>query len=223
MNGDLYELISMAMRYVFAALMALIVIRAWRITLVDSRRAASLRKLSPETGLCGEFLVVRGHGKAREGMRYPVIREGLIGSASKCDVRLRSPSVRRGHASFELTSHGLLVQGYGDAKIYDAQGAARTRLYLNDGARITFGSVELMLILNEAVAEPIDQPESDLDDLFDLQDGGEPADGAYRRPAKPSVSPEDELEHAFDPPQAQDPADAWLDGQPEQDPFELHE
>ena len=44
MSQSVYELIALAARYVFAGLMLLIVARAWRITIVDSRRAATLRR-----------------------------------------------------------------------------------------------------------------------------------------------------------------------------------
>ena len=47
MSQDAYELIAQAARYFFAAVMLLIVLRAARITAVDSRRAARLRRLSP--------------------------------------------------------------------------------------------------------------------------------------------------------------------------------
>ena len=69
MNSNVYELLALGMRYVFAALMVLIVIRAARITAVDSRRARRLRRLSPQTGLVGEMLVVDGGERARSGMR----------------------------------------------------------------------------------------------------------------------------------------------------------
>jgi len=102
MNGNLYELIAIGARYLFAAIMVIIVIRAWKITIIDSRRAGRLRRLSPETGVCGEFLVMTGSGKVRDGMRFPVIREGLIGSSRKADIRLRSRDIHRTHANGQL-------------------------------------------------------------------------------------------------------------------------
>ena len=63
MSESLYELIALSARYVFAALMVLIVARAWRLTIIDSRRAKALRRMSPETGICGE-LVSRGETNA---------------------------------------------------------------------------------------------------------------------------------------------------------------
>ena len=53
LKAEVYELVALGMRYFFAAILALVVVRAWRITLTDARRATQLRRLSPETGLCG--------------------------------------------------------------------------------------------------------------------------------------------------------------------------
>lgn len=183
MSGNLYELIAIGARYLFAVIMIIIVIRAWKITIVDSRRAASLRRLSPETGVCGEFLVLSGSGKVREGMRYPVIREGLIGSSRKADVRLRDHDVHRSHAFFELTKNGLRLRANGHSKIYNARGESRKELMLGDGAKITIGQIELMLILTEGtVAHEETAQESD---MFDIPDDSEIF---TRRPQ--SVSPE---------------------------------
>lgn len=182
MSGDLYELVALAMRYFFAAIMVLIVARAWKISVVDSRRAKELRRLAPETGFCGELLVVTGDGRrAREGMRYPVIREGLVGSSRKADVRVRSASVRRVHASFERTQSGLRVRALGRARMYDGAGALRREAVLGDGDRVTFGKVELMLVLTDGQASPDRDPRAD---LFDVP----PEPGARRRkPAEPDA------------------------------------
>lgn len=164
-SASVYEIIALAARYFFAAIMLLIVARAWKITIVDSRRAASLRRLSPETGVCGEFLVVRGHGRAKDGMRYPVIREGLIGSSRKADIRLRSSSVRRVHAFFELTPNGLRLRGQRGAHMFNARGNSRRELLLGDGSRVTIGQVELLLILTEAVGMPAEPQDTGLFDV----------------------------------------------------------
>ena len=116
MSQSVYELIALAARYVFAGLMLLIVARAWRITIVDSRRAATLRRMSPQTGLSGELVVLEGDEKARRGMRYPVIREGMIGSSRRADIRIRHSSVRRRHAWFQLTPEGLSLRAHAGAR-----------------------------------------------------------------------------------------------------------
>lgn len=197
-SASVYEIIALAARYFFAAIMLLIVVRAWKITIVDSRRAASLRRLSPETGVCGEFLVVQGHGRAKDGMRYPVIREGLIGSSRKADIRLRSSSVRRVHAFFELTPKGLRLRAQRGARLFNARGNARRELLLGDGSRITIGQVELLLILTEAVGAPTEVQD---EGLFDVPDDSPvlsprpagrraaPSEPEASAPLEPEVSP----------------------------------
>ncbi len=177
MSSNLYELISIGARYLFAALMVIIVIRAWRITIVDSRRANHLRRLSPETGVCGEFLIITGGGKVREGMRFPVIREGMIGSSGKADIRLRCQAVHRTHAFFEMTENGLRLRTGGSARMYNGRGEAKKDITLSDGSRVTIGQIELMLILTEAIA---DHPDTERDTLFDLPDDYLADMSAYR-------------------------------------------
>lgn len=180
MSGGLYEIIALAARYLFAALMVLIVIRAWKITIVDARRAATLRRMSPETGVCGEFLILTGNGKVREGMRFPVIREGMIGSSNKADVRLRAGGVHRTHAYFELTKKGLRLRDHASARIYNARGEAKREMLLGDGSKITVGSVEMMLILTVAVDAPAESPR---EGLFDIPDDSPVLSERPRRPA----------------------------------------
>ena len=154
MPASLYELVALGARYVFAGLMVLIVLRAWRITIIDSRRAGLLRRMSPQTGLSGELLVLDGEGKARRGMRYPVIREGMIGSSRRSDIRIRHASIWRKHAYFQLTPEGLTVDARPGALMRDAHGRPAEKLLLSDGSEFTMGRVRLLLVLNDATAAP---------------------------------------------------------------------
>ena len=174
MSQNVYELIALAARYCFAALMVLIVLRAWRLTIVDSRRAQMLRRLSPETGLSGELIVMEGDQQARRGMRYPVIREGMIGSARRADIRIRHSSVRRRHAWFQLTDEGLSIRAHAGAPMRDRRGKPVKEIVLKDGSVISIGRVRLMLVLTDstAAAEPRredDYFETDPDRLFQTQ------------------------------------------------------
>ena len=148
-SQNLYELVALAARYLFAALMVLIVARAWRLTIIDSRRAKTLRRLSPETGISGELIVMAGDGKARRGMRYPVIREGLIGTSREADIRIRHSSIRRRHAYFQLTPEGLEVRSHGGARLGDVRGRPVKAITLRDGDIVTVGGIRLMLVLSE--------------------------------------------------------------------------
>ena len=165
MSEGLYELVALGARYVFAALMVLIVLRAWRITIVDSRRAGMLRRLSPQTGLSGELLVLEGEGKACRGMRYPVIREGMIGALRRSDIRIRHASIRRKHAYFQLTDRGLVIQARPGAAMRDANGRRVETLLLGDGSEFTLGRVRLLLVLSDGrMTEKTDDEETDFPD-----------------------------------------------------------
>ena len=180
MSQNVYELIALAARYFFAALMVLIVLRAWRLTIVDSRRAQTLRRLSPETGLSGELIVMEGDQQARRGMRYPVIREGLIGSARRADIRIRHSSVRRRHAWFQFTAEGLCLRAHAGAPMRIAGRKAAPELVLSDGDVFDIGRVRLMLVLSVQAEEAReDAPRrmarsgEDGDALFDPDGGGD--------------------------------------------------
>ena len=153
-SANAYELLSLAMRYVFAALMALIVLRAWRITFIDNRRAAKLRRLSPDTGIIGEMLVVNGSEKARPGMHYPVTLEGSIGSGRRADIRIRHSTVKSRHAIYQMTDEGLFVRGHAHTRIRDGRGRPARQLMLHDGEILRIGDVALMLVLTDGDAAP---------------------------------------------------------------------
>ena len=174
MSSEAFELLALTARYIFAALMLLIVLRAARGALVDSRRAAKLRRLSPMTGISGELVVLDPLPKIPRGMRFPVIREGMIGASRRADVRIRHASVRRRHALFELTERGLHVRTHASSRLRDGAGNPARELTLADGDSFTLGGVHLLLVLSvpELTRKPKktayihgSEPE---DDLFDF-------------------------------------------------------
>ena len=99
-SADLYEILSLAMRYVFAFLGILILLRAFRWMLADRReQRARLRRL-PDAGCVGELLVLRGSRELPENTFLPVPREGILGSVRTCDLPIPCPGVRRDHLDF---------------------------------------------------------------------------------------------------------------------------
>ena len=176
LSNEVYEIIALAARYLFTVLMLIVVLRAWKITIVDNRRARKLRQLSPETGLSGELVVLEGGEKAKESTRYPVIREGMIGSSRKADIRIRHSSVDRIHAYFELTENGLKLRAHGDAPMSESWGDPVRRLLLRDGDVVEIGNVQLLLVLTDArggsrIAAPEPDPDPD-DEIFGLGRAG---------------------------------------------------
>ena len=192
MSANVYEILALAMRYVFAVLMVLIVLRAWRVSIVDSRRATKLRRLSPDTGVIGEMLVTVGGERAKPGMRYPVTLEGTIGSARRADIRVRHFSVRSRHAIYQMTDEGLFVRGHANARIRDRHGRPARELLLQDGDVLRIGQVALMLVLTDGGNEPEEmnrhvrrrrfgrERDEDFDDEIFETDGFDPgSDGDY--------------------------------------------
>lgn len=212
MSRDAYELLALTARYVFAGLMLLIVLRAARGALVDSRRAAKLRRLSPMTGISGELVVLDATAKLPQGMRFPVIREGMIGSSRRADVRIRDKSVRSRHLLFQLTEAGLHIRTHAGTKLRDALGEPARELMLLDGDSFFAGNVHLLLVLSvpDLPRKPVrtnygaaDAPE--MDDLFEVDDWSEPR-AAKSDPISPIFGAE---EDAFDAPRREPVRDAW--------------
>ena len=149
MSTNAYELLALAMRYVFAGLIVLIVMRAWYGASVDSQRATKLRKLSPDTGIIGEMLVTEGGERAKPGMRYPVTLEGTIGSNRRADIRIRHSSIRGRHAIYQMTAEGFFVRGHASIRVGDGKGRFARELLLHDGDQLRVGGVTLMLVLTD--------------------------------------------------------------------------
>lgn len=172
MASNAFELLSLTMRYVFTGLMLLIVLRAARGALVDSRRAARLRRLSPMTGLSGELVLLDALPRIPRGMRWPVIREGAIGASRRADIRIRHSSLRGRHALFQLTESGLSIRTHAAARMRDSLGNPAKELTLLDGDSFYLGSARLLLVLSvpDLPRRPVrtdygDEPETDLFDV----------------------------------------------------------
>lgn len=171
MNANAYEILALAMRYVFAGLMLLIVLRALIVTMVDGRRAAELRRLNPKTGIIGEFLVVDDAHPGRE-RRYPVTLEGCIGASSRADIRIRRSGLHARHAYYQMTPSGLYVRGHANITLLDEDGTYVRERILVDGDSLYIGRLELMLILTEGSAAPsfhVRKPpqRESVDDIFE--------------------------------------------------------
>ena len=176
MNANAYEILALAMRYVFAALILLIVLRALSVTMVDSKRAAQLRRRNPKTGIIGEFVVLEGDG-LKQGKRFPVTLEGSIGTSSRTDIRIRRNGLHARHAYYQMTPAGLYVRGHAGITLLDEDGDYVRERILADGDVLYIGRIEMMLVLHDATAAPSFNIEKrkrkpvhdqDEDDIFDF-------------------------------------------------------
>ena len=141
MSSATYELIALAARYWFAGVALLIVIRAWRCTVQDNRRAKVLRDWTPETGCVGELIALTGGKKFKKGERFPVLRESVLGSGRNADIRIPHPSIQKAHIHMELREGGMLARGMQNAEFsLPGQGNVR-KMLLRDGMEFTVGTV----------------------------------------------------------------------------------
>ena len=109
-SAEIFDILSLAMRYVFAVMGLLIVLRAYRWLLADKReRKARLRHL-PDAGMIGEFVVLSGSGNLNEGLSLPVPREGVLGALRSCDLVVPCRGVHHHHLDFVWQEGlGLLI------------------------------------------------------------------------------------------------------------------
>ena len=176
-HTEIYELAALIARYWFALLAVLIVIRAWRMTIVDNRRARTLRNIATSTGQLGELVVIRGSGKARRGMKYPILQEGMVGSSSRADIRIRASGVHKRHAHFRLQPDGLLLTAIGASPLAFADGKSGKELLATDGDSIVIGNVTLLCVLFDGQTDQVHErvsappPEREHYDEFDFGPG----------------------------------------------------
>lgn len=94
MDSEAYELLALLMRYVFVAIGAIILWRAYRWMRRDARQYKKEMRSLPDAGLVGEIV------NLRTGKSQPLPREGVIGSSRACDIRIKENGVARRHALF---------------------------------------------------------------------------------------------------------------------------
>lgn len=157
MSSELYAIVALAARYWFAALILVVAVRAWRMTVKDSRRAKLLRDWSPEAGCVGQFVVGPGRGKKQNAV--PVPREGVLGSSNRADICLKGRDIRRYHFSFEFRPGGLLVRPRPRAQVVLNGQFTGEKLFVQDGDTLTLGKTKLLLVLFQVdeIAQPFDE------------------------------------------------------------------
>lgn len=92
---ELYELIAMGMRYWFVLLALLIALYCWRWLRADRKDYLDALALLPDAGLVGELVDLY------TGENFPLNREGTLGSARSCDIRILGLHKREAVFEFE--------------------------------------------------------------------------------------------------------------------------
>lgn len=109
MSSELFEVISLTVRYLFSLLGLIIVLRAFFWLLTDHHEKERRLKALPEAGTIGEF-VVRIGGSLSAGTVIPIPWEGILGSLRSCDVVIPESGVRNHHLAFSFeTGSGMVL------------------------------------------------------------------------------------------------------------------
>ncbi|MBQ8654090.1 MAG: hypothetical protein IJ507_04055 [Clostridia bacterium] len=111
MSEDIYEVLSLGMRYWFMLLGLLIVWRAFGWLRRDRREKHRRLRQLPDAGMIGELVVIVGSDELSEGTAIPVPREGVLGFLRTCDVVVPVPGVAAHHLDFTFRDgKGLLLR-----------------------------------------------------------------------------------------------------------------
>ncbi|NLG23765.1 MAG: FHA domain-containing protein [Clostridiales bacterium] len=156
MDEELYAVVAAAARYLFAALAIYIVFKGWRADVTDGRRGRLVRGTAPDLDAIGELLVLAdAPGGKLVGQRYPLPREGALGSSHAADVRLQRPGVRRRHLWIERRVGCVAISPVGGAPV-----AARGEppYVLRDGDTFSIEGLEMMVVLFDAAESAPDGP-----------------------------------------------------------------
>lgn len=86
MPSQIYEILSLMMRYWFAALGVLIVLRAFWWLWKDHRSREKKRRSLPDAGSIGEFVVESDCAALPQDTLLPVPADGTLGSVRSCDI-----------------------------------------------------------------------------------------------------------------------------------------
>ena len=150
-SADLYEILSLAMRYVFVFLGLLIVLRTFRWMAAERREARSRLRRLPDSGKIGEFSVLQGSRELPAGICLPVPWEGVLGSVRTCDLVVPAEGVHRNHLDFSWQNGiGLLLHPrHGCIALINGQPSSPSdpSLVLRHGDCLTVGSAVLQLHL----------------------------------------------------------------------------
>lgn len=113
MSPQLYEVLSLSARYLFALLAVLMVFRALVWILADRRETQKTLHRLPNAGYVGELIVVAGDRGLDPGLAIPVPWEGILGSVRSCDLWVPAAGVRRNHLFFSFQpGQGLLIHPF---------------------------------------------------------------------------------------------------------------
>jgi len=195
-----YELLALAMRYVFVLIGALMLWRAFRWMRRDARQYQRDMRTLPDAGLVGEMVDLQ------TGRAQPLPREGTIGSSRECDIRIKGTGVLRNHALFAFEEgKGLRVTPQRGAQVLLSGTPVKGYAHALHGTQLQLGDAVLRVRLFAgldvpfAAAYQMEAPDIPLENFYSYEDGADAA------PSLPFPAPGFEDGAAADFPPAEEP------------------
>lgn len=156
-TAEVYEVLSLALRYFFAIFAVFLGLRGLLLTLADRREEKERLRHLPGAGTVGELVVISGGRTLAADTWFPVPREGVLGSLRSCDLVVDCRGVAGHHLDFSWRDGvGLLLSPRGGRQVTvnDQPLDARTdpeSLPLTHGAILRVGDATLRFLVFAAL------------------------------------------------------------------------
>ena len=136
-----YEIIALLMRYVFVALGVVMLVVAFRWMRRESREWTQKKRRLPDAGNVGELMDID------TGERFPLAREGMIGSGGRADIRLAGIPMGRTAAFIFEEGKGVRITPIGGRNILLDGAPLRSGAYALHGTLLEIGGRRLRVRL----------------------------------------------------------------------------
>ena len=152
MNASAYELLSAMARYWFLALALFIL---FRMILSVTREVRIERAVSEEidmmgTGVTATLILLSDEDrKLKRGKMFPVEGEITLGRAGKCDITVKSHSVKYVHCILNCGQDGMSIVPVGNAFVAVNGQPVSKKSVAKDGAELQCGGLVFRLRLEE--------------------------------------------------------------------------
>lgn len=166
-SRDLFEILSLAARYLFLLLLLFMVLRTLAVLITGNRERKDRLRGLPGAGTVGELIVVTGNDDFPADTYLPVPREGVLGAIRSCDLVVPCSGVRKHHLDFSWEDGvGLLIRPRRGCEVMvnqlslDAHSDPRNAP-LTHGSFLTVGGAVLRLLVFAALA-PADSARTEM-------------------------------------------------------------
>jgi len=177
MEKSMYELIAYVTRYGFCVLMLVILWRAIHWIRYEASVKAIEKRMLPDAGFIGEWVVLYGADKMEEGTVLNAPGDGFLGSGRTCDVRILVKGLPKRVARFYFRRDGLHLLPHGGGEIIVDGRPVYQEAVLRHGAILSIEGISLqfrlfagILLTGEATVAPPAEAEEGLEETYPPED-----------------------------------------------------